>query len=1055
VNNKPLKHYPRLVVVLKVIGLLFVVMGVLFGIATWVVYDNKNAWLLDQIQTTVNDSYAGQLEIGSTELKLFRNFPEITIQLDSIRYYEKKDSLRTSEEAPILHADRLYISLGFMELVRGEVKVSQIDVSKSALTIVEYPDGSRNIDHALAKPVKRVHIPDSLVKPVPTPKKPSTPAKEPSKEPVSTPAKEPAGMHIDLESIQVEDMQLTWHARRQRKPFLLLVKDLEASFESQDKTMTVGITSTQQVQYVRINRVTMPAGALKLDISMVFDTDQQLLSIRESKIAYEVFEVSVQGEYSHKNARPLDITVDASSNDMALLSRLIKAKILRDNPNVLKEGDIYLKGRIFGDLQQGPPRFDVSFGVKKMTLQMPGNLGAFSNVGFDGRLHSGQAADYSEASLDISDLNGILPGGFVNGNFRLENFTAPHVKYQLDAKLKIDGYDQVFHMDFLSNLGGAVTINAGFDGPLNLFETHAMDSSRSSLIQLDSVSFILSRSKQPVSGLTGELEHRNNQLNVRSLAFSYGMDNIQLDGSVNNLIHYLINNDSSFSASGKVVAGQLYTNDILLDSVGSAAIQDRASNVSFDFKFQTPSEVQDMDGFDFDVRNFTAQFDELPDIHQLDARGSFGSSSMGMLLEVNAMKAELPEGSVQATGNLLWPEEGKMAFTTQVKLDKFPWTYVQELAAEIKDDAEPTAKRMPVEQMTTITADLDLTAAIRSYPFDIHKLEIRNSSVRLDLPSKKYFAVGKLNGNLAELLFLHPENSGQLSGMKSIAGNLDFRNLKLPGLNEIDITLALAGKDNLFDIGFSSASQQAKNENGRFKVDLNSESPGFELHYVVNKADLKSFLEKYRKGKFMDGFIDYSLDLKTTGSDWTVAKENLQGTIEVTGDSLSLYGVDIDDVLTKFKKSQRFNLADLGAVVVAGPLGLVATKGSDFVALATVNANEKHTSRINTLFMKWELENGLLSTEDVAFATALNRIAINGSIDFKRDSVPGIRVAVVDQKGCSLMDQQLYGTFANIQHGKLNITKTLFGSVINFVNAVVGSDCTPIYSGTVKHPAKK
>lgn len=170
---------------------------------------------------------------------------------------------------------------------------------------------------------------------------------------------------------------------------------------------------------------------------------------------------------------------------------------------MLKEGDIYLKGRIFGDLQQGPPRFDVSFGVKKMTLQMPGNLGAFSNVGFDGRLHSGQAADYSEASLDISDLNGILPGGFVNGNFRLENFTAPHVKYQLDAKLKIDRYDQVFHMDFLSNLGGAVTINAGFDGPLNLFETHAMDSSRSSLIQLDSVSFILSRSKQPVSGLTG------------------------------------------------------------------------------------------------------------------------------------------------------------------------------------------------------------------------------------------------------------------------------------------------------------------------------------------------------------------------------------------------------------------------------------------------------------------------------------------------------------------------------------------------------------------------
>ena len=50
------------------------------------------------------------------------------------------------------------------------------------------------------------------------------------------------------------------------------------------------------------------------------------------------------------------------------------------------------------------------------------------------------------------------------------------------------------------------------------------------------------------------------------------------------------------------------------------------------------------------------------------------------------------------------------------------------------------------------------------------------------------------------------------------------------------------------------------------------------------------------------------------------------------------------------------------------------------------------------------------------------------------------------------MDQRLYGKTNDLKTGKLNITKTLFGSVVNFVNAVVGKDCKPVYTGTVQDP---
>jgi AsmA protein len=222
---------------------------------------------------------------------------------------------------------------------------------------------------------------------------------------------------------------------------------------------------------------------------------------------------------------------------------------------------------------------------------------------------------------------------------------------------------------------------------------------------------------------------------------------------------------------------------------------------------------------------------------------------------------------------------------------------------------------------------------------------------------------------------------------------------------------------------------------------------------VVEGAHLDYFVKKYYKKKLMEGLIDYSLDIATKGSTLAQAKENLSGEIEIRGDSLLLYGMDVDDILKKYRKSQNFNLTDVGAVLIAGPVGLAVTKGSDFVSLATVNFNSNQQTRIKSLLTKWKLKDRQLSTEDVAFSTHQNRIAFDGQIDFAKDSIPGLTISVVDKNGCSLMDQKLYGKMGKIQTGKLNVTKTLLGSVINFANAIVGKDCKPVYTGQVKDPA--
>lgn len=99
--------------VLKFFGIALAVIFILFGILSWVVVQKKNDWVLNQIQSYLKESQSGQLEITAINFKLFRSFPDISLELNGIDYYEHRDSLRSPREQPILHVDQLLLPLNF------------------------------------------------------------------------------------------------------------------------------------------------------------------------------------------------------------------------------------------------------------------------------------------------------------------------------------------------------------------------------------------------------------------------------------------------------------------------------------------------------------------------------------------------------------------------------------------------------------------------------------------------------------------------------------------------------------------------------------------------------------------------------------------------------------------------------------------------------------------------------------------------------------------------------------------------------------------------------
>ncbi len=1041
-------HFPpRLLRVLKIVGIIGVIVFIVISAISWVVVKKKNDWLLNQIQSYMVESQSGHLEIGSVNFRIFRDFPDVTVELDSVRYYEHHDTLRIPGEKPILNAAQLFVAIDLLSLINDELKVFEISLSDARLNIIEYENGKLNIDLALAKPQ-----PGTVQEEVIAKLSDSTKSTKSTKSETITPTPPGAGVQIDLESISFNEVELTWNSYKNRRPSVIFLDELEVTLSGNEKLVNAELFTSCKVQRLTINRTAIPPGKLTADLELQFNQQTQQLVIRQSEINYNELAVTLQGTYAHQE-NLLDLEVDASSNDLELLSIFIKREVLKQNPDLLKQADVYIKGKIAGELQA--PQVDISFGLRDLDLTLPRNPGTFKNIGFDGSFTSGALPDYSQAMLEIKNLRGQLPGGFLKGEFSLNNFAEPYLKYTLDAQLTLDGYDEIFQLGFLRQLTGSVSLQADFDGPLKYFRQHTMDSSRSSTVTLNDLSFVLAKTNQKVTGLSGKIENRNNLASIQHLTFTYGENDLLIDGTVENLMHFILLRDTALTAHGKVQSGQLYTKDFIFDTLGSAEVQDRITNLSFDFQSTiTAYDTLEMPDISFAIQNLSASFDKLPDLKQVSGRGRFSKPDSVFRFDLYEFHATLPQGKVDITGDLIIPQKRLWEFNARVSMNKFPWTYVKELAAEIRTDQEPVAKNLPVKEMDLVTGDLDVSAVIITYPFDFNKLSIRNSKISIHTADSKTLSVNKLDIALAGLRFKHPQNSGSLTGLRYTQGTVSVKQLKLPGLNELDVNLNVTGKNDSLDITFSSATQKAESEKGNLFMDISKEERAYRLQYTVTGASLDYFVEKFYKKDFMKGKIDYSLDLHATGSSWAALKQKMAGEITITGDSLHLSGVDIDKLLRRFERSQNFNLTDVGAILIAGPVGLAVTKGTDFVSLATINLNPNHHTFIKELHTTWELGDGQLITKDVAFATLQNRVAFDGRIDFAHDSIPGLTIAVVDKNGCSLMDQKLYGKTTDLKTGKLNIAKTLFGSVINFVNVIVGKDCKPVYTGSVQPPVQ-
>jgi uncharacterized protein involved in outer membrane biogenesis len=295
------------------------------------------------------------------------------------------------------------------------------------------------------------------------------------------------------------------------------------------------------------------------------------------------------------------------------------------------------------------------------------------------------------------------------------------------------------------------------------------------------------------------------------------------------------------------------------------------------------------------------------------------------------------------------------------------------------------------------------------------------------------------------------ERANLLKGL-SFTAKLSCGKIHSDRFTASDLKLSVDAKNGVLDLQPVTVRVYGAAGSGTIQANLASPIPTYHVRYSVRQFPVEEFFKAMSMKNVAAGPMDFSTTLSMQGRSVKQMRETMTGQISLHAKSLTFHGRDLDEQISRYESSQNFNLFDVAAVVLAGPLGLVATRGYSF---ASVIQGAQGSSEIQILVSDWKIDHGLALAQDVAIATKGNRVALQGGLDLMNERFDDLTMAVIDAKGCATVKQKIRGTFEKPVVEKPGLLKSFTGPVASLFKKsadLLGADCEVFYSGSVVAP---
>ncbi len=288
----------------------------------------------------------------------------------------------------------------------------------------------------------------------------------------------------------------------------------------------------------------------------------------------------------------------------------------------------------------------------------------------------------------------------------------------------------------------------------------------------------------------------------------------------------------------------------------------------------------------------------------------------------------------------------------------------------------------------------------------------------------------------------------------SFTGNVDCREVRKKDLRIYNIRSPVKAEKGVFYLMPLTMDIFGAKGEGDATADKSKADAVYKINLKISKLDFAKLEESFGTKKVIGGKGELyaSLTMKEKGSRNPMS--GMDGTFSLRGDNLVIYTMDLDKVLSSYETSQKFNLVDLGAFFIFGPLGNVALKGYRYGDVFYQTRGGQ--GAITQFISHWKIKDGVADAADCALATHHNRVALKGKLNLVSKRYDNVTVALLDDKGCVKFKQGISGPFGSPRVGAVSAAESFAGPLFNLYRKAKrfaqGGRCEVFYNGSVRQP---
>jgi uncharacterized protein involved in outer membrane biogenesis len=335
---------------------------------------------------------------------------------------------------------------------------------------------------------------------------------------------------------------------------------------------------------------------------------------------------------------------------------------------------------------------------------------------------------------------------------------------------------------------------------------------------------------------------------------------------------------------------------------------------------------------------------------------------------------------------------------------------------------------------------------------DIAEVSFSDSSLSFsDAQFGEDFAAENCSVELRGLTFTTSASADFLKTL-SLTGSLACARMRTENLVGSAVKASVTGTNGILKFDPIALELLGGHGRGDVTADFSGAEPVYHVRSAISKLQIADFSRTVTAAKIAEGALDFSANLTMRGTPNARVMRTTAGEASLHGINLVLEIGDLDQEFSRYEATQSFNLVDMGAFLLAGPVGVAVTKGYDYSRI--LKKSEGRTT-IRTLISQWKIARGIAEAQDVALATPQNRIAMKGGLDLVSDTYEDVTIALVGPQGCARVEQKIHGSFSKPVVDNPNVVMSITGPARKLINKgkkLFGAKCTVFYSGAVQPP---